>query len=87
MDASHFIKSPFHKINNNKKNYQKYENIFIINFMKWKSTLLYNNIFPIITVITLVINKKYSDKIIHYLRELSIETPFVKLYNKYTILE
>ena len=44
--------------------------------------LFYNNILPIITVITQVIDIKYSNEIIHYLRESGFETPFVKVLSK-----
>ena len=44
--------------------------------------LFYNNILPIITVITQVIDIKYSNEIIHYLRESGFETPFFKVLSK-----
>ena len=44
--------------------------------------LFYNNILPIITVITQVIDIKYSNEILHYLRGNGFETSFVKVLSK-----
>ena len=44
--------------------------------------LLYNNILPIITIITRSIDESFSNEIIRYLRDFGVETPFVKVISK-----